>query len=1075
MALVITLSLIVLVTVAAMAFFARATSNRIVESSRTNAILANQLAQTAQAHIVNQFWSEMSSNAVNRGTSTNVIYQVTSATGMVPRRLLAQPAMTNDTNFASLVRQSVASADPSASTDGTATASQNGRVVGANRWNAPVLNFGAGFTSANQLPDWIYVNRDGTTTATPTTSAIGRFAYNVYGTGGLLDANVAGNKGLTAAELQTAKGTLAGADLTTLGLTQTAVDALVDFRNPQSSASPSSYTNYLAGAVTVGFLKTVVLNGAGGGETTNNFFTSRQDLLRYARTQNTALTNALPYLVHSSRSATAPSWAPVTPVGSTIDYAATANTAGATNRFLPNVTVQATFTRRDGTQAVVGEPLVKTRFPLIRLAWIAKDGPVAPGNAATIQRNFGLAWDNSTKCWNYVGHSGSAVQSSIKTLDVVAGEDREPNFFELLKVGVLSGSLGQGPVDDLGSIGANWNPAYSRSSGQNNTRLPRLSDYQIIQIGVNLIDQSDGDDIPTAIRFDTTLPAPFYGVENLPYISKVFTRIFRPSAGYDMTGFPQTSFRSYLRGWLCFELWNPHGNVSAGGYPMRIVPTAGTMQIMTRNRKNAGNSAIPATSPYANLPSTSYRLTAPALSSGAISFTSSAAFGNSAVLTTTAGSATSAAAQNVYNDAGLNWVGFYLGDLNEPDSSLAGTLAGILPSTINDVVATGKFEVAAYASTDLTFEVQIDAGGGDWRTVQRIHGVNHQSNFQSFRYYEFQNLTFTDRTRNTVTVGSNPLAFSDPRTQRFGLGVMFATYATLATSTPWENITLRGGSAINFRGRFLRSTGEVQPFWAPNTSGSWDASEPSHQLAALCENISNALPSAWVRDRDGILRVGDGRFATPAGFDALGAGSSAQAARPVILNRPFRHVGEMGCAFRDQPWKTLDFFSDNSADSGLLDCFSVVDEPSVVAGKIHLNSAGPDVLHSILSGIERNVVNSNAALPTTEAQALAVELHTAVSTNALLNTSDLVSRMASLTFGGGADGAVKTRREVLVRALGDVGQVRTWNLLVDVVAQAGRTTSTNFLVEGESRQWMHVALDRVTGQVVNQQTEIVNE
>ena len=42
---------------------------------------------------------------------------------------------------------------------------------------------------------------------------------------------------------------------------------------------------------------------------------------------------------------------------------------------------------------------------------------------------------------------------------------------------------------------------------------------------------------------------------------------------------------------------------------------------------------------------------------------------------------------------------------------------------------------------------------------------------------------------------------------------------------------------------------------------------------------------------------------------------------PIMLNRPFRNVAELGYAFRDLPWKTVDFFTDKSADAGLLDIF----------------------------------------------------------------------------------------------------------------------------------------------------------
>jgi hypothetical protein len=45
------------------------------------------------------------------------------------------------------------------------------------------------------------------------------------------------------------------------------------------------------------------------------------------------------------------------------------------NPSLINFRVAAPFTRFDGTTAMVGEPLIKSRFPLSRLSWIGQNGP----------------------------------------------------------------------------------------------------------------------------------------------------------------------------------------------------------------------------------------------------------------------------------------------------------------------------------------------------------------------------------------------------------------------------------------------------------------------------------------------------------------------------------------------------------------------------------------------------------------------------------------------------------------------------------------------------------------------------
>jgi hypothetical protein len=73
---------------------------------------------------------------------------------------------------------------------------------------------------------------------------------------------------------------------------------------------------------------------------------------------------------------------------------------------------------------------------------------------------------------------------------------------------------------------------------------------------------------------------------------------------------------------------------------------------------------------------------------------------------------------------------------------------------------------------------------------------------------------------------------------------------------------------------------------------------------------------------------------------------------------------------------------------------------------------------------------------------------------------------------------VPRQREAVMRALSDVGTARIWNLMIDVVAQTGSYPSTaqslaNFNVQCETRYWLHVAIDRFTGQIIDQNLELV--
>ena len=87
-------------------------------------------------------------------------------------------------------------------------------------------------------------------------------------------------------------------------------------------------------------------------------------------------------------------------------------------------------------------------------------------------------------------------------------------------------------------------------------------------------------------------------------------------------------------------------------------------------------------------------------------------------------------------------------------------------------------------------------------------------------------------------------------------------------------------------------------------------------------------------------------------------------------------------------------------------------------------------------------------------------------------------------FPRGSYSIVHRFRETTMRALSDAGQAGTWNLMIDLVAQSGRypTTAANaanplaaFLVEGERHYWVHLAVDRQTGQVIDENIEVVNE
>jgi hypothetical protein len=251
-------------------------------------------------------------------------------------------------------------------------------------------------------------------------------------------------------------------------------------------------------------------------------------------------------------------------------------------------------------------------------------------------------------------------------------------------------------------------------------------------------------------------------------------------------------------------------------------------------------------------------------------------------------------------------------------------------------------------------------------------------------------------------------------------------------------------------------------------------------------------------DPDGVQRMADSGLFTAAPSNANGwrgdpyaLSTTRKSDRPIILNRPFTSVGELGYVFRDYPWRTLDLFSANSADGGLLDLFTIDDNENIVAtGRINLNSPNSKALEAVFSGMAADVIGNTTL---SKASSLAAELAKYTSgvvggTGPLVSREELVTKFqpsltaASFTATGQNtdEQNVKARREGVTRALADVGQTRTWNLLIDVIAQAGRypltaTSVDQFVVEGERRFWLHIAIDRFTGEIVDQQLETVTQ
>ena len=262
----------------------------------------------------------------------------------------------------------------------------------------------------------------------------------------------------------------------------------------------------------------------------------------------------------------------------------------------------------------------------------------------------------------------------------------------------------------------------------------------------------------------------------------------------------------------------------------------------------------------------------------------------------------------------------------------------------------------------------------------------------------------------------------------------------------------------------------------------------SFGLASNHPDLFNKDHPLRYADSDGVIRPADAYLG---GFPLArpDASYNSLADRPIVLNRPFRSVAEMGYVFRDMPWKTVDFFSRRSGDLGLLSAFSVEDAegaPSLVAGRVSFNSPHSGILSLLLQGSARQLPGSDASLPastlsTSEATSISSAMVAESRARPFLNAGDVVARVLDPPVGASPLTDIqKTRRESAIRALASVGDTRTWNLMIDVIAQTGRFTATSvkaqdFMVQGECHYWVHVAIDRLSGKVVDIKREAVHD
>lgn len=1030
MALVITLAIVVLLTVAILAFFSHATANRQVEASRVNRTKADVLAKSASDYVVSSFLQEI--GATTNSSATNysgaMVYLPKAVDNLLPRRGTQSAIAANNTVFANLIRQSTSSADGNSSSHNSATPTRNGRTVTPARWNLPRLLSGDGFTSVSQLPDWIYIDRNGGVTATPSQNVIGRFAYNVYEIGGLLNANAAGYpSSLNTAQVASLKSSQAGADLTRFtGVAQSAVDDLVSFRNPEALTA-TDYLKNVTAAAKAGFLTTSVTED--GVTFNNNFFTSRQDLLKYVRTQNPALAGALPYLTHFSRSLSAPLWEPPsTPANTNPNITATRFTS---TRTLTGYHDDGSTYQRD-VQA--GDPLIGRRFSLARLSWLAQkeNNPSSTTLDAAISACFGLQWDAANERWNYIAGNTAGEILPLAGSDSVASRNREPNFFELLKAGILDGSLGTAAT------------AKTMAATANQT-LEANKTLQLLRIGASIIDCADNDNFPTIITAPVSgTSVEVAGVEDLPYFYAMGIWTLYDRSGDNLLHLDIVSTPLLI---------NPHrasgSSVSSANTPASISVniSSGTLEQV---KISSGELAV---NPNKNL------ATLPAISLGRGDFESYRS-----------------GPRPIRSSSATNRLGAYVPFAAAADSD---ALVFCLFSYENEAAAHGLPPPYVYpydqdkkhnprlTIKDLVFRLQYTTRNGTLKTYSTLAGNEALPGTGIYGTGTTDVGTFIQN-GNASLSSSRIWPLWDPRTNRLGPSMAYSRVSLNTLPETSGTNGAKGNFPITFSGTSLL--------------GLWPQGGKSQNAAGDLTNVA---------DPDGAFRPADGWLGNAANPYRQTSGSNlitTAASRPVVLNRPYQSVGELGYVFRDTPWKTISFFDETSADGALLGLFCVAEEPEITAARLNLNTRQPLVLEALLSG---SSLSDNGSTLISSAQARDIaqtfvdysfDADGSPSDDLLRTPAYLPDFMSSSELSGLSGlSVIKYEREAIVRAIANATQTRTWNLLIDVVTQAGRfpsssgTSAEDFVVEGEKRFWVSIAIDRYTGRIIERQVENVDE
>jgi hypothetical protein len=229
---------------------------------------------------------------------------------------------------------------------------------------------------------------------------------------------------------------------------------------------------------------------------------------------------------------------------------------------------------------------------------------------------------------------------------------------------------------------------------------------------------------------------------------------------------------------------------------------------------------------------------------------------------------------------------------------------------------------------------------------------------------------------------------------------------------------------------------------------------------------------------------GLGGTCAPGETPAPAPGASTQ-----VMSHAFSNVGQFGYGIdtSNLGLPTLNFSSPSFPDAPILDFFSYNPISSAYprAGIVNLYTKNAPVIAAMLANtLKTDAAAANPAPTPVITQSDAASLANAIvaETQGVLAgappsgwpitqtdmtraiAARLAARATNVVWGVSTSDEIK---KSIARSLAEIGQTRTWNLLIDVIAQTGQykpnspdLTGGNFIVQGEKRYWLHIALGR---------------